>query len=143
MNRINALQGTFEYVPESIEVDGTDAADEISALVSEMLPTAQHSHVLERGGRNDNKNPLAGFMKLLSPKKSGGHDETPRRSSGENLLGGLVSGIGGGIGGILERLSPDKLEAEDLMLMLILYFLYRESGDTELLIIMAAMFLLE
>lgn len=45
----------------------------------------------------------------------------------------------------LRRLLPglsDGLETEDLLLLLILYLLYRESGDTELLVIMGAMFLL-
>ena len=45
----------------------------------------------------------------------------------------------------LRRLLPGsagELETEDLLLLLILYLLYRESGDQELLIIMGAMFLL-
>ena len=42
---------------------------------------------------------------------------------------------------VLPGLS-DGLETEDLLLLLILYLLYRESGDTELLVIMGAMFLL-
>ena len=45
----------------------------------------------------------------------------------------------------LRRLLPglaDGLETEDLLLLLILYLLYRESGDTDLLVIMGAMFLL-
>lgn len=53
-----------------------------------------------------------------------------------------------GIGGIMEQLggllpkSVSQLETEDIILMLILYLMYRESGDSELLIIMGAMFLL-
>ena len=46
-------------------------------------------------------------------------------------------------------LIPEKLtkslasvETEDLLLILILYLMYRESGDKELLIIMGAMYLL-
>ena len=45
----------------------------------------------------------------------------------------------------LRRLLPGTaadLETEDLLLLLILYLMYRESGDQELLIIMGAMFLL-
>lgn len=50
--------------------------------------------------------------------------------------------------GILERIgrllpgTGEKLDSEDIILLLILYLMYRESGDTELLIIMGAMFLL-
>lgn len=45
----------------------------------------------------------------------------------------------------LARIIPNKLnelETEDIMLILILYLMYRESGDKELLIIMGAMYLL-
>jgi hypothetical protein len=45
----------------------------------------------------------------------------------------------------LRRLLPgigEELDAEDMLLLLILYLLYRESGDQELLIVMGAMFLL-
>ena len=38
--------------------------------------------------------------------------------------------------------TAQPLDEEDLILLLILYLMYRESGDTELLIIMGAMFLL-
>ena len=34
-----------------------------------------------------------------------------------------------------------ELESEDILLLLILYLMYRESGDSELLMIMGAMFL--
>ena len=63
------------------------------------------------------------------------------------LLGG-----GSATGGIFDRLSrlvPGKLgsigevETEDIILLLILYLMYRESGDSELLIILGAMFLLD
>lgn len=52
---------------------------------------------------------------------------------------------GTGLPGQLGQLLPgmrEPLEAEDILLLLILYLLYRESGDTELLMIMGAMFLL-
>lgn len=45
----------------------------------------------------------------------------------------------------LEVLLPKgmpELETEDLILLLILYLMYRESGDSDLLIMMGAMFLL-
>ena len=53
-----------------------------------------------------------------------------------------ASGRPGGISGLLHKLSFADLETEDLLLLLILYLLYRESGDEELLIMMGAMFLL-
>lgn len=44
----------------------------------------------------------------------------------------------------LSRILPGTadFETEDLLLLLILYLMYRESGDEELLIILGAMFLL-
>lgn len=51
-------------------------------------------------------------------------------------------------GGLMERLSGllniggEEFETEDIILLMILYLMYRESGDSELLIIMGAMFLL-
>ena len=45
----------------------------------------------------------------------------------------------------IEKIVPgtkEPLDNEDIILLLILYLMYRESGDSELLIIMGAMFLL-
>ena len=39
---------------------------------------------------------------------------------------------------LLSRLSPQNLDQEDLLLMLILFLLWRESGDRELLIALGA-----
>ena len=47
---------------------------------------------------------------------------------------------GGFLGSLLGRVGA--LEREDLLMLLILWLLYRESGDEELLMIMGAMFLL-
>ncbi len=54
----------------------------------------------------------------------------PRQRGLTDLLGRFLSG------------GREPLETEDLLLLLILYLLYRESGDKELLIMMGAMFLL-
>ena len=48
------------------------------------------------------------------------------------------TGRGGDLNAILNRLSPQRLEQEDLILMLILFLLWRESGDQELLIALGA-----
>ena len=60
----------------------------------------------------------------------------PALPGAQGLLGGL---------GELGRVLPERigeLETEDIILLLILYLMYRESGDGDLLIIMGAMFLL-
>ena len=59
---------------------------------------------------------------------------------------GLGDFLPNDITGIFNKLVPnalrDGLELEDLLLMLILYLMYRESGDKELLIVLGAMLLL-
>ena len=47
----------------------------------------------------------------------------------------------GGLMSVLPRKAAE-LETEDLLLILILYLMYRESGDKELLIILGAMLFL-
>lgn len=43
---------------------------------------------------------------------------------------------------LLQKLSIADMETEDLLLILILYLMYRESGDKELLFILGGLFLL-
>lgn len=63
--------------------------------------------------------------------------EQPRQTEKPAFLGGSLSSLGS----MLQN-SMNGLETEDLILILILYLMYRESGDSELLIMMGAMFLL-
>ncbi len=53
----------------------------------------------------------------------------PRRPGLPELLGGLLPG-------------GEAWDTEDLILLLILYLMYRESGDSDLLVILGAMFLM-
>lgn len=71
-----------------------------------------------------------------SPKPEPSHPpyQPPKRP------GAIFPGLEG-----LKKLLPqrtEELETEDIILLLILYLMYRESGDSELLMIMGAMFLL-
>ncbi|MBQ9412245.1 MAG: hypothetical protein IJU29_03990 [Oscillospiraceae bacterium] len=43
---------------------------------------------------------------------------------------------------LLGKLLPDRLETEDLLVLALLYLLYRESGDTEFLIMLGIFLLL-
>lgn len=64
----------------------------------------------------------------------------PPLFKGGKKPGGLFSGLDS-----LKKLIPGKaeeLETEDIILLLVLYLMYRESGDSELLMIMGAMFLM-
>ncbi|MCD8343390.1 MAG: hypothetical protein LUC19_03270 [Oscillospiraceae bacterium] len=40
---------------------------------------------------------------------------------------------------LMQKLSPMNLETEDILLALIIYLMYRESGDRDMLIILGAM----
>ena len=51
---------------------------------------------------------------------------------------GPLRELGRGLDGILRRLDPGRLETEDLLVLAVLWLLYRESGDRELLIAMGA-----
>ena len=51
---------------------------------------------------------------------------------------GPLRELGRGLDGILSRLDPGRLETEDLLVLAVLWLLYRESGDRELLIAMGA-----
>ena len=39
---------------------------------------------------------------------------------------------------LLQRLDPSRLETEDLLILAILWLLYRESGETEMLVAIGA-----
>ena len=67
----------------------------------------------------------------LPPEHSapGGNEKTPPSP--------LLS-LRSGLDGIFERLDPKRLETEDLLVLAILWLLYRESGDWEMLIALGA-----
>ena len=60
-------------------------------------------------------------------KPPGASQSTRNRDPLQDLRGGLE--------GILSRLDPGKLETEDLLVLAVLWLLYRDSGDKELLIV--------
>ena len=70
--------------------------------------------------------PLPGFRSPPPPPAKPGLPGLP-----ESLFSHLLSGL------------REGLETEDLILLLILYLLYRESGEHELLVVMGALVLLE
>lgn len=52
---------------------------------------------------------------------------------GERRPPGPLPGLSGELASLLGRLAPARLETEDLLLLAILYLLYRESGDRDFL----------
>ena len=57
----------------------------------------------------------------------------------ERLSGGKNTG---GLGGILKSLKLDSLDRGDILLLLIILYLFWESDDTELLITLGLLFLM-
>ncbi len=71
--------------------------------------------------------------------------ETRTPAGGQGLGAGKTpsqSGILGGLGNILSKISRPNIEMEDLILVGVFYLLYRESGDIEFLLIAGAMLFL-
>ena len=66
----------------------------------------------------------------------------PAPPSGAMRPAKSAAGIGGELSKLLGKLSPLDMETEDLILMMILYLLYKETDDKEFLIAMGAMLLL-
>ena len=116
INRYQGNSGRVERFPES--------GEERRAPPREQIPRRQPPPpVRQRGQRRG-----------LAPRPP------VRRMTPGPAPGGVHNGLGD-----IGRLLPDKigeLETDDIILLLILYLMYRESGDSELLIIMGAMFLL-
>ncbi|MGN1001878.1 MAG: hypothetical protein ACI4PC_03830 [Oscillospiraceae bacterium] len=50
-----------------------------------------------------------------------------------------LSGLSGDLGRLLGRFTLSSLETEDILLIVVLYLLYKESGDEDFLVMMAAM----
>ena len=79
-------------------------------------------------------------VKAPSPPPSpAGHGPAPARRPGpsESPFAGLEKALGGFGGQINRRLAG--LETEDLLLLAVVYLMYRESGDRQLLIVLAAL----
>jgi hypothetical protein len=60
------------------------------------------------------------------------------RTGGLGFLGGLEDKLGG----VLSKVTNLDLETEDIILLLILYLMYRESRDEQLLLVMGILLFL-
>ena len=73
------------------------------------------------------------------PEKTRGGGSHPIQKPPPKNLGG---GLNHSVQRLMQRMSSIHMEQEDIILLLILYLLYRESGDPEFLITLAAFVLL-
>ena len=92
--------------------------------------------------------PQGGYQNL-DPEGAGAFHQPP--PSGHGSLGGRLSSLlhnllGGvknaGSTGILEKLGLNQLDKGDILLVLVLIYLFRESDDDEWLIILALVLLM-
>ncbi len=73
----------------------------------------------------------------MRPKPSSGKRVNMRPQGGRRPTGG--ESLSAKLLPMLKRLEGAQLDTDDLLLLLILYLMYRESGDWEMLIMMGAM----
>lgn len=81
--------------------------------------------------RNNGKQPRQQNSRQAKPPRGNkSHEATPPSPP---------SGLSGDLNRLLGKLGSLSLETEDLLLLAVLYLMYRESGDKELLIMMGAL----
>ncbi len=94
-------------------------------------------HIPEPGfSGNHNQPPSARPAPPVPPQKRPIPQQTAKKQP-PNPFSALSSGLGG----ILSKIKIADFEAEDWILLLILYLMYRDSGDEELLFMLGAMLL--
>lgn len=67
---------------------------------------------------------------------------SPDRSARSDVLGELTGSLQGLLGGLFQQFSPEKLDTGDLLLALILLFLFLEGDNLELVITLGLLLLL-
>ena len=76
------------------------------------------------------------------PAKPDGGEKSGGKRPSYNSPPSRPVGLSGELGRLFGKAGPLKLETEDLLLIAVLYLMYRESGDKELLIMMGALLFL-
>ena len=74
----------------------------------------------------------------LPPPRESAPERPPPPPENEKTPPSPLLSLRSGLDGIFERLDPKRLETEDLLVLAILWLLYRESGDWEMLIALGA-----
>ena len=137
-NRYDGNTGRFVRMPEPDRPERSALRRPPPPQPRREEPAAHHEepprHREDEHRRHEERSPRRNESGPPPARRDGPYAQ--RRSSGD--LGGLLSGVTDAIGGLFRG----GLETEDLLLMLILYLMYRESGDKELLIVLGAMLLL-
>jgi len=80
--------------------------------------------------------------KLAPLPELAGKQANQQKKPRENSPPSPPSGLSGDLGKLFGKLGSLSLETEDLLLIAVLYLMYRESGDKELLIMIGALLFL-
>lgn len=102
-----------------------------------------YRHYMGTGGQSrrisqPEKKPGTFQGKLLAPLPSA-QELREAKSTPQASPPSPKSGLSGELGKLLGKLGSLSLETEDLLLIAVLYLMYRESGDKELLIMIGAL----
>ena len=129
LNRYNAATGSYIYMPEPERDAGARRA-----------PAREQPPAREPEGAAPGRE--SGAIPVYSQRAAARERPAPARlpGPGESPLAGLDKLLGGFSGKMNRRLA--SLETEDLLLCAVIYLMYRESGDGQLLLVLAAMLLL-
>lgn len=80
----------------------------------------------------------SGAFRMNRPEEQPEEEHVVSRSEGPPQKQDKLSGA---VEALMKKLDPSRMETDDLIMALILYLMYRESGDKDLLIMLGAMFL--
>lgn len=139
-NRYQGNTGRFIRLPEPFEQESSPTEQPRPSGPAERTDV-QQTHGPERTERPEQSAPgppqnvrRPGPTPSRRPPQGGGHMRPPQNK--DDPLGKLLGNFGGSLSGRLSR-----LETEDLLLLAVVYLMYRESGDKQLLIVLAALLL--
>ena len=132
-NRYQGNTGRFIRLPEPFERESPPAEQPRPSGPAEYADV-QQTHGPERTERPEQNVRRPGPTPPRRPPQGGGHMRPPQNK--DDPLGKLLGNFGGSLSGRLSR-----LETEDLLLLAVVYLMYRESGDKQLLIVLAALLL--
>lgn len=132
-NRYNASTGEYMRMPEPAE----ERRRTIYPAPPPQDARAEHEH--EREAPPEHSRP-----DVHSRSRHSGNASAPARKPGRGDSGSspalglerLLSGLGGSV-----SRSLGSLDAEDMLLLAVVYLMYRGSGDKQLLIVLAALLL--
>ncbi len=118
-----------------------DQNRQISSPVYSQNPTQRNRNFASGifGNSETKANSKSGISSILSGITGGFGEKIGGLKDG---FGDTFGGISDGLGGVLSKFKNWEFETEDLIIMLIIYLMYRESKDEELLIILGVMLFL-